>query len=144
MLKKIFEDIHVYLDQELTKRAKELFNIDDLSKLSVSHADYLEVIRNKGKPTLSEIAQELNFSKPSVTMMVNRLIEQGFVEKVQSVEDKRVFYVKLTDLGRDLIDIQLNIYREFASRLEQVLGVHDGDRLAYLLSKGLKAIAEEQ
>lgn len=143
MLEKIFEDIYFYLQEELTKRAEELLDIKDLSKLSVSHAEYLEVIRNKGKPTLSEIAQELNFSKPSVTTMINKLIEQGFVKKLRCEDDKRVFYVELTDLGRNLNEIHLNNYREFASSLKDVLEDREVERLAHLLSKGLNSIREK-
>ena len=86
---------------------------------------------------------ELNFSKPSVTIMINKLIRQGLVKKVQSKTDKRVFYVELTDLGRDLIEIELNIYREFACNLEKALDEKEAQKLAGLLSKGLRAIREE-
>lgn len=140
MLRKVFEDIYMYLEEELTRKALELLDNKELAKISVSHADYLEVINKKGNPTLGEIAQELDFSKPSVTIMVNKLINQGFVRKVQSEEDKRVFFVELTDLGRALVDIQLNIYRDFASDLEKVLGNNEAEKLGELLSKGLKAI----
>lgn len=143
MLESIFEEVCLYLDDQLTKRAMELFDNSDLSKLSVNHADYLEVIKKKGSPTLSDIAQELNYSKPSVTIMVNKLIDQGFVNKVQSNEDKRVFYVELTDLGKDLIDMQLDVYREFASRLEKVLEGQDVKKLADLLNQGLRIIKDK-
>lgn len=143
MLEKIFEDMYFYLEEELTKRAEALLNIKDLSKISVSHAEYLKVIKAKGKPTLGEIALELNYSKPSVTTMVNKLIKQGFVKKVQSEYDKRVFYVELTDLGQGLVEIELNIYREFASNLEEVLDSKEVESLEWLLRKGLRAVVEK-
>ncbi len=144
MLEKIFEEIYFYLDQELAQKAARLLNNEDLLKISISHTDYLEVIKDKGRPALGEIAQELNFSKPSVTTMVNKLIKQGFVKKVRSEQDKRVFYVELTDLGRELIEIRLNIFLEFAERLEQVLAGEEAIRLAVLLKKGLKALSENE
>lgn len=140
MLVKIFEDIYYYLEDELAKRADELLDIKDFSKISISHLEYLDVIKNKGKPTLGEIAMELNFTKPSVTTMVNKLIRQRFVKKVQSEDDKRVFYVELTDLGKELVEIQVNIYREFAKNLEAVLEDKEVERVASLLSKGLRDI----
>ena len=136
--------IYFYLDQKLAKKAARLLNNEDLLKISISHTDYLEVIKDKGRPALGEIAQELNFSKPSVTTMVNKLIKQGFVKKVRSEQDKRVFYVELTDLGRELIEIRLNIFLEFAESLEQVLAGEEAIRLAALLKKGLKALSENE
>lgn len=144
MLEKIFEDIYFYLDEKLAKRAEELLDIKDLSKISVSHAEYLETIKKIGNPTLSEIAQKLDISKPSVTIMVKKLIKQGFAKKVQSEDDKRVFYVELTGLGKDLVEIQLNIYREFARSFEGVLECKELECLESLLSKGLKAIIDKK
>lgn len=143
MLEKIFEDIYYYLEDELTKRAEEMLDIKDFSKISISHLDYLDVIKRKGKPTLGEIAQELNFTKPSVTIMVNKLIKQGFVRKVQSEDDKRVYYVELTGRGKELVEIQLNVYLDFASGLEKVLDDSEVERLEGLLRKGLRAIGEK-
>lgn len=143
MLKKIFEDIYFYLDEELTKRTVERFHVEDLSKISMSHLEYLEVIRKKGRPTLGEIALELDFTKPSVTIMVNKLIKQGLVKKVQSEDDKRVFYVELTDLGKELIEIQVDIYRKFASDLERALEDKEVEILSELLNKGLSTIKEK-
>lgn len=140
MLKKIFEDIYYYLDEELAKRADEVLDIKDYSKISISHLDYLDVIKRKGKPTLGEIAEELNFTKPSVTIMINKLIKQDFVRKVQSEDDKRVYYVELTNLGEELIEIQLNVYLDFANKLEQILDDDEVERLEGLLSKGLRVI----
>lgn len=143
MLEKIFEEIYFYLDQELAKKASRLLNKKDLLKISINHTDYLEVIKDKGRPSLGEIAHEINYSKPSVTTMVNKLIKQGFVKKMRSEQDNRVFYVELTDLGRELIEIRLNIFLEFAERLEQILADEESIRLAALLKKGLNALAKK-
>ncbi len=140
MLEKIFEEIYFYFDEELVRRAETLFYMQDMSKISINHIEYLEVIQNMEKPTLSDIAIEFTFSKPSVTFMVNKLIEQGLVKKVRSEADKRVFYVELTELGKLLIEIQLNIYRDFAKNLEKILGNEEVEILAGLLNKGLRAV----
>lgn len=143
MLRRIFEDMCVFLEEEVARKAEELLNIEDLSKLSVNDVDYLEVIEKKGNPTLGEIAMELNFSKPSVTSMVNKLVKGGFVNKVQSKDDKRVFYVELTDLGKDIIELQLSVYRDFAIKLEKVLDSSEVEKLADLLGKGLRAVKKK-
>ncbi len=143
MLKKVFEDIYYYLEDELEKRANEVLDIKDYSKISISHMEYLEAIRRIGKPTLGEIAQDLNFTKPSVTVMVNKLIKQDFVRKIQSGSDKRVYFVELTELGKELVEIQLNVYLDFASSLEKVLEDSELESLEALLRKGLRSISGE-
>ena len=142
MLQKIFEDIYYYLEEELSKKSLTLFDYKDLSKISVNHIDYLDTIWILGRPTLSEIADKLGYTKPSVTIMVNKLIDEGFVKKVQSSEDKRVYYIEFTEKGEELIQFQIANYREFASNLEKVLTRNEVEKLNQILRKGLNALKQ--
>lgn len=56
---------------------------------------YLELIHDWGKCTASDLARALHVSKPAVTSKINELIRQGLVEKIQSEEDRRVYYLKV-------------------------------------------------
>ena len=58
---------------------------------------YLDLIYYTEDCTASKIAKMLNISKPAVTSKVNELINMGLVEKVQSEEDKRVYFLKIKD-----------------------------------------------
>ena len=140
MLQKVFENIYYYLEEELSKKSLTLIDYEDLSKISVNHLDYLEAILHLGRPTLSELADKLGYTKPSVTIMVNKLIKQGFVNKVQCNEDKRVYYIEFTKKGEDIVQIQLVNYQEFAAKLTKVLTKNEVELLEQILSKGLKAL----
>ena len=68
------------------------------SELSQSAEDYLEriheLIKNKGSAHVADIAQSLNVSLPSVTLMVQKLADAGYLsyEKYKALT--------LTDAGR--------------------------------------------
>ena len=49
----------------------------------------------------------------------------------------------MTNLTKELIEIQLNVYLDFANKLEQILDVDEVEKLEGLLSKGLRAIKEK-
>ncbi len=70
--------------------------------LSISEMHTIEAIGDGGPDgrTMTDIAQALDISPPSVTMMVKRLEKKGFVHKARCERDGRRIYVRLTELGR--------------------------------------------
>lgn len=58
---------------------------------------YLDVISYTQDCTVSHLAQILHVSKAAVTKKVNELIKQGFVVKTQSKDDRRIFFLSLSD-----------------------------------------------
>lgn len=54
---------------------------------------YLDLISYTENCTVSLLAGMLRVAKSSVTLKVNELIKQGFVEKKQSEHDRRVYYL---------------------------------------------------
>lgn len=74
----------------------------DQTDLSISEIHMLEAV-GKGKDrrrTISELAEVLNITLPSVTVAINKLMKKGYVEKVRGEEDARIVYVSLTRQGR--------------------------------------------
>ena len=74
----------------------------DQTDLSISEIHMLEAV-GKGKDrrrTISELAEVLNITLPSVTVAINKLMKKGYVEKVHGEEDGRIVYVSLTRQGR--------------------------------------------
>ena len=74
----------------------------DQTDLSISEIHMLEAV-GKGKDrrrTISELAEVLNITLPSVTVAINKLMKKGDVEKVRGEEDGRIVYVSLTRQGR--------------------------------------------
>lgn len=56
----------------------------------------LEVIYLIGKPTVNELARFLEASPPNTAYKVTSLVNKGYIERVQSQEDKREYHLVLT------------------------------------------------
>jgi len=65
--------------------------------LSFNTSKYLNVISFSDRNTVSDIAQALGITKSAVTIKMNELEKQGLIKRVQSKDDKRIFYISLTD-----------------------------------------------
>lgn len=88
--------------QSILRVEENILKRSDQTDLSISEIHMLEAV-GKGKDrrrTISELAEVLNITLPSVTVAINKLMKKGYVEKVRGEEDGRIVYVSLTRQGR--------------------------------------------
>lgn len=91
-------------------------------KLAPSHGDILAVLYNSKDVTMKNIADRIHRTKPTVTVLTDKLEKLGFVSRDKSENDSRITYIRLTPLGESFkseferISIQLNemLYKNFS------------------------------
>ncbi|HNV05593.1 MAG TPA: MarR family transcriptional regulator [Petrotogaceae bacterium] len=71
--------------------------------ISPAQFDVLQLLYFDGEKKLSEISKNLGVTKSTTTGLIKRLEILYFLDREQSEEDKRVYRIKLTDSGRELI-----------------------------------------
>ena len=54
-----------------------------------------------GKLTMTRIGNHLSGPKPHVTALVDKLIAEGLVERLNDEHDRRIIYIQLTEKGRE-------------------------------------------
>jgi|GEM_PF-5728076 len=84
----------------------EAANLEDnkaCENLTVNELNLIECIKNltkgSGGPTISAIASELDITRPSTTVAVNKLLNKKIVSKTACSNDGRSVKVKLTAKG---------------------------------------------
>lgn len=81
------------LDTRLTTVERKEFKKEDKSpkfKLSKKEKDVLNVIKDRREGDATIVAEALNVSRSNASLKLNRLYEEGFLEKIR--EGKNVFY----------------------------------------------------
>ena len=92
LLVEIYRNIQILEESELKKNRLNL---------SINEMHLIELIAKGGAGmTVSEIAQQLKVTKPSVTVAVNKLVQKGYCEKRRMEDDGRAVLVALTPTGR--------------------------------------------
>lgn len=71
--------------------------------LTRSHYEVLFVIYDNKKIPMSEIAKLLSLSKPYMTALIGRLIEETLVERVLDQKDRRIINIVITTKGEELL-----------------------------------------
>ena len=67
-----------------------------------SHGSILITLYREDRPlAMKEIAERIGKTQPTVTVLVEKLIEHGFVTREKDSRDARRHFVQLTDRGRE-------------------------------------------
>ena len=79
----------------------------------------MEIIYSLNKPTINEFAKAANISSPNAAYKVNNLIKKGYLNKVQSEEDRREFHLEVTDKYIHYYNISYRYIGIVMKRMEQ-------------------------
>ncbi|GAA4842463.1 hypothetical protein GCM10023310_20480 [Paenibacillus vulneris] len=120
------------------KRSLQVMNIDpNLNNSTISVMFQLEHHSMK----MNDIADYLCITLGAATSLVDKLERQHLVERVRSVEDRRIIFVQLTSTGKDKIQsLRNHILSEVRSIFNQVSNedlqnyIHTAQSLEALLS----------
>jgi len=95
--------------------------LDAIAQLSSAVADGAA----GGETRVSDVADFMRSTRPSVTHLLASLEERGLITKTQSETDRRVFVVALTDTGRDLYQRFVDDYHSHLARLFSAIPEED-------------------
>lgn len=103
-LEEQLNDLIVDAYRSILKVEETILKRSDNIDLSINEMHMLEAVgKGKNKPkTISEIAEDLGITLPSVTVAINKLVKKGYVEKLRGEEDGRIVYVTLTKQGKKI------------------------------------------
>jgi DNA-binding MarR family transcriptional regulator len=105
------------------------------SDLTMKQVFYLETIGKMDKPTFTELAVELGLSKPSVSAIVDKLMQKKYVQTHLDQNDKRSYRISLTRQGLALNRKHEAMHDGLAKHLTTVLNSEEQEALAGLLNK---------
>ncbi|HQN27161.1 MAG TPA: MarR family transcriptional regulator [Mesotoga sp.] len=124
----------------MAEQEERALNSGESSRLTVRQMYYLNVIAKMDRPTVSQIADLLSVTKPTVTITVRGLIEEGYLKRIQSEEDRRVFWLELTNRGQKIIQACRKIHRDFSHRILEILDTREAQELTRIFEKILRKI----
>lgn len=108
---------------------------NSLGALAPSHGDILYVLFFKGPLSMRELAAIIHRRKPTVTILVNKLIQMGYVRKRTDPKDERVSIISLTRKGGDLKEVLVRISGNLISHVYQGFSEKEKKTLIGLLGK---------
>lgn len=111
------------------------FELEGFSDITMNQMLYLETVARLGQPTFGDIAEDLGVTRPSVSSIVKKLIKMGYLAKVQSDQDGRVYFIHLTEKGKRFNDLHSEVHQILARRITENLDPFEIEELANLLAR---------
>ena len=100
-----------------------------------SHGDILVCLYQNDKMTMKEIADKINRTRPTVTVLVDKLEKLGYLKREISQNDNRYTYITLTKKGKDFKPVFEKISNKLNDMLYKNLSKDESDILENLLQK---------
>lgn len=137
--------IERYITAEFTVM-KHLFNeIGEAipNHLTIDQYQIMCVLHQRGQCTSTDLAAVFKVVKSSITAIINRLVDHGYVERTPAEEDRRVIELSLTEEGQmvyeqvdkqvqDIVSSYLIHFNE--TEVETFIGTYE--KLARLMTEG--------
>lgn len=100
-------DINLKLVIAMARTYNDMFfeiekNVQEFG-LNISEFGVLEMLYHKGDQPVQKIAEKILVTSGTITYVINKLEKKELVVRRKCEKDKRVFYVSLTEKGREFI-----------------------------------------
>jgi DNA-binding MarR family transcriptional regulator len=72
--------------------------------ISIPHFEIMKTLQEDGTRHIAEIGEKLSIPRPQMTHLIDRLVDQGIVERQAVENDRRIINIALTPKGRKMIE----------------------------------------
>jgi DNA-binding MarR family transcriptional regulator len=72
--------------------------------LTIPQVMVLKAIETLGDVTVKRISDHVSLSQATVTIILNRMEDTGFIDRVRSAKDRRIVNARMTDSGQTMLN----------------------------------------
>ncbi len=112
----------------------ELLN-GDLKEYTLRQLYYIELIDKHEGISVSEISKTLELKKSTISIAINQLIDLKIVTKIQSDTDKRVYFLKLTSKGKDIMKMHKQVHQNTIEKIMNILNPKEVESFIKIVDK---------
>ncbi len=114
--------------------------IDEVeSQFTVAQRKVLLGIEIYGPINMTDIARQEGITLPAATVLIDKLVTLGYVERISDKNDRRLVLITLTPEGRAITE---NLKQRYLNRLNEILNKDVNDQDRHDLLKSLNKLAD--
>ena len=125
------------IQSAIEKNMNETLKVFDLTASQEKVLRFLRWTKLK-RVSQKDIEEFYHISNPTVTGILNRLEQKGYIRRIQSQKDKRVHYIEATQKATEFQKVVNKNVREFESKISGNLTPEEQETLFVLLEKVAK------
>lgn len=110
-------------------------SMKEMEGLAPSHGDILSALFEYSSLTMKDLAKKINKDKSTVTALVNKLLNLGYIERTRDIADSRIVYITLTEKGENLKGDFKEISDKLIERVYKDISKNEQEVLINILTK---------
>lgn len=134
MLEKEFEKLYYKFRNNYCKNLFSSVN-DEKDSLSPTESYCVEAIFLLNRPTVHQFANFVNISQPNATYRVSNLIEKGYIRKVLSLDDRREYFLEVTDKFSKNYGVNASFNSDLMNNIRDKFSKEEIENLERLIKK---------
>ncbi len=134
MLEKEFEKLYYKFRNNYCKNLFSSVN-DEKDSLSPTESYCVEAIFLLNRPTVHQFANFVNISQPNATYRISNLIEKGYIRKVLSLDDRREYFLEVTDKFSKNYGVNASFNSELMNNIRDKFSKEEIEHLERLIKK---------
>jgi len=105
----------------------------------ISNSQYLilEILRNEGSKSSSDLAQFFKITLPAITNLSKKLVDGGYIERTHSETDRRLILLKITQKGLHFLNVMDQTGKDIIKTLWEDLSPEEVKQLNFIFKKAL-------
>lgn len=144
------EKINLYLErleevfQYLIRRLHSELARDIKKGITGSQFIVLKKLGDRGKVTVTEVAEELCVSLSAITALADRLCKAGYITRSRDQQDRRLVWLELTPEGKEILDLCQDTRRKVVKKYFGQLPESDLEKLIEIYNKIAQILRSEE
>lgn len=103
------------------------------SGLSMSHFGALFHIHRTGSCGVTEVGEHLGVTSAAASQLLDRLVDQGMIDRTEDPQDRRVKRIVLTEQGQSVLEEGLQARQAWLDELEATLNADEKEQISAAL-----------
>ena len=114
-----------------------------LNEINFQELEVIDILGKKHKSIMRELAIEASVALSTMTGIIDRLVEKGFVTRYRTEEDRRIVIVELTEKGMEGYREHVKQYQDLSRGMLTALDENEQDSMIKILGKISGIISNE-
>lgn len=117
------------------------YSLNDLTRyahsigLSLAQMSILMHLHYRGACEVTHFSESLKISRAAASQMIDRLVQQGVVQRYLNPQDRRVRMVDLTDFGKKIVKASKEVQVDWVNELVNRISEKDREQFLVMLNR---------
>lgn len=110
--------LHQWIEVYMRRSMRDFIQFAKENGLSMSQFNSLMHLKRKGSSAVSDIGEHLGVTTAAASQMVERMVQQGWLERTEDPVDRRAKRIALTQKGQAMIAMSIRARQKWLDELD--------------------------